>query len=75
MILASRQLLKEVSGRKRPSTVSAWLRLQRIEFLPGADGWPRVLVSEIERRMSSGEYSRPEPKLNIAAMAALGRRA
>ena len=69
MILASRQLLKEVSARKRKSTVIQWLCEQRIAFLPGADGWPKVDVRELERLLLTGAHEARQSRHNFAALA------
>lgn len=36
----------------------AWLKRNRVDFIPGADGWPVVLVANLERALSCGK--RPE---------------
>ena len=41
----------ELSGLHRQSAVCRWLDRQGIQYLVGADGWPRVLRSAIMERL------------------------
>ncbi len=62
----SRLDLQELSGRQRPDAIRRWLDAQRIPYLDGADGWPRVLSAIIQARMgqpASAPASRPRLKL------------
>jgi hypothetical protein len=34
--------LRELSGGRVPKTVCRWLDMQRIRYVTGLDGWPRV---------------------------------
>lgn len=58
--------LKELTGLQRPSSVRRWLDGQRIPYLVGADGWPRVLQAIILERLG-GQVMPPasEPKLRL----------
>lgn len=40
---ATPEELKRLTGLERPSAIKRFLTKQRIPFLLGADGWPRVL--------------------------------
>ena len=54
MILQNKELT-ELSGLQRPSAIRRWLERNRIPYMPGADGWPRVLQATILERL--GEVS------------------
>lgn len=58
--------LKELTGLQRPSSVRRWLDAQRIPYLVGADGWPRVLHAIIMERLG-GQIVPPahEPQLRL----------
>jgi hypothetical protein len=43
MICLTRDELVELTGYRRPHTITRWLRDNVIQFYVGADGWPRVL--------------------------------
>jgi hypothetical protein len=43
MICLTRDELVELTGYKRPHTISNWLRYNCIQYYVGADGWPRVM--------------------------------
>jgi hypothetical protein len=50
MLLLSVEELKELSGRKNKSKIKDWLRTKGVNYLEGADGYPKVskeLVEEI----------------------------
>lgn len=62
----SRLDLQELSGRQRPDAIRRWLDAQRIPYLDGADGWPRVLSAIIQARMGSSTAPAPErPRLKL----------
>jgi len=42
MLCLSRAELTEWSGYRQRSRVAAWLKQNGVQFLMGADGWPRV---------------------------------
>ena len=44
---------QELTGYKIPSAQIRWLQKNRILFKVGADGYPRVLVAEVEFQMLS----------------------
>ena len=48
-MLATRQDLQDLTGRKRPSAVAGHLRQLGVRYVLGADGWPRVAQAEIDR--------------------------
>lgn len=74
MKLATRQELRELTGRSRPTAVAAQLRRMGLHYAPGADGWPRVLVSAIEKLLDPPGHVRVA-EVDIEAMGALQRRA
>jgi len=53
MFLTNEQL-KNFTGWKRKSHVCKWLKENHIRHFIGADGWPRVLVSDLESRQNHG---------------------
>lgn len=58
--------LRQLTGLQRPSSVRRWLDSQRIPYLVGADGWPRVLHAVIMERMGAQiEPPSPEPRLRL----------
>ncbi|CAB1369327.1 DUF4224 domain-containing protein [Denitratisoma oestradiolicum] len=58
--------LRELTGLQRPSSIRRWLDEQRIPYLVGADGWPRVLHSVIAERMGGVIVPQPpEPRLRL----------
>lgn len=59
--------LCQLSGLKRPSAVRRWLEAQRIPYLVGADGWPRVLDAIIRERLGWKQETSPlhEPQLRL----------
>ncbi len=62
----SRAELVELSGRQRPDAIRRWLDAQRIPYLDGADGWPRVLQAIIQARMgarTAPAAARPQVRL------------
>lgn len=59
--LASREELKRLSGRERPSAICRWLDRQRIPYIPNADGWPQVLRSALlDPGRATPQTSEPE---------------
>lgn len=63
----SEQQLTEITGLRRPSAIRRWLDNQRLPYLMGADGWPRVLESIIVSRLGGAisQASTNEPKLRL----------
>lgn len=59
--------LKELSGAKHKGKVCRWLTENRYPYDVGADGWPRVLRTYLERRLA-GAVPLPttRPKLELA---------
>jgi hypothetical protein len=63
----SREDLKSLTGLQRPNAIKRFLTRQRIPYIVGADGWPRVLQSAIFERMG-GPIIPPthgEPQLRL----------
>lgn len=58
-MILTKQELSDISGLKRPDAVRRWLDRQKIPYLVGADGWPRVLQDIMMDRM--GAKVRPVP--------------
>ena len=48
-MILTRQQVTELSGYRKPSCQIKWLKRQGLRFFVGADGYPRVPASEIER--------------------------
>lgn len=63
---ASPDELKRLTGLERPSAIRRFLTNQRIPFMVGADGWPRVLHAIIMERLG-GQIKPPvtEPQLRL----------
>jgi hypothetical protein len=57
--------LKRLTGLERPSAIKRFLVRQRIPFMVGADGWPRVLNSIIVERLGGISIPSHEPKLRL----------
>jgi hypothetical protein len=47
----TREEIKQLTGYKIPSAQSRWLRSEEFKFKIAADGYPRVLKSEVEFQM------------------------
>lgn len=58
--------LKRLTGLERPSAVRRFLTRERIPYMVGADGWPRVLQAIIMDRLG-GKVAPPanEPRLRL----------
>ena len=52
MFLTKKQL-KELTGYARPQSLMRWLASNEYPFEIGADGYPRVLISLVEKRLGS----------------------
>lgn len=63
---ATPEELKRLTGLERPSAIKRFLTQQRIPFMVGADGWPRVLHAIIMQRLG-GQIAPPahEPQLRL----------
>lgn len=55
--------LKRLTGLERPSAIKRFLTRQRIPYMVGADGWPRVLHAIIVQRLGGQVTPPEEPKL------------
>lgn len=65
MILTHAEL-SELSGYRRPAAVRRWLERQRIPFIVGGDGWPRVAEKTIMERLGFKQSTpKPEPQLRL----------
>lgn len=62
----SRDDLRELAGLKRPDAIMRWLDRQRIPYMVGADGWPRVLEALIHSRLGQTQAPRREPRLRLS---------
>ena len=64
MILTKTELA-ELSGRNRPAAIKRWLDHERIPYIVGADGWPKVSAVVIDSRLGAiGQ--KHEPQLRLA---------
>lgn len=64
---ATKEELKSLTGLQRPFAIRNYLTGQRIPFMTGADGWPRVLRAIIMERLG-GQITPPparEPQLRL----------
>jgi hypothetical protein len=58
--------LADLSGLERPSAIKRWLADNRMPFLEGADGWPRVLRAAMLARLGGTKIQdKPEPRLRL----------
>jgi hypothetical protein len=67
MICLSRAELLEVSGFRRKTRISKWLRQNGFVFVVAADGWPRVDGQHYHARMgtvTSKSLTKSEPNLS-----------
>lgn len=63
---ASPEELKRLIGLERPSAIKRYLTRERIPFMEGADGWPRVLyVILLERLGAQVATFNHEPHLKL----------
>lgn len=66
MNILTRSDLMDLTGLQRPAAIKRWLERQRIPYMVGADGWPRVLQAFILSRLGvKTEATAPEPKLRL----------
>lgn len=64
-----RSQLKELTGYSRPTAHMRWLASNDYPFEVGADGYPRVLLSLVEKRL--GSYIKTRRKVNVPNFAAI----
>lgn len=64
-MIADHDLLTAVTGRRRPHAIRRWLERERIPFLVGADGWPKVLQSLIVARLGGQSAPAPEARPQV----------
>lgn len=68
----SRLALREYTGRQRRSAVVRQLRRMGHRFVLDADGWPRVLVSTIERELGPMPAGAAAYEIDLGALESLG---
>jgi hypothetical protein len=54
--------LKELTGAKSRKRVTHWLDDNGYKYQIGMDGWPRVLVAAVEKRLGATESAKPKPQ-------------
>jgi hypothetical protein len=67
-MFADRKTLFDLTGYQRPAATRRWLDRERIPYMIGSDGWPRVLQSVILERLGGLPTSvpaNPEPRLRL----------
>lgn len=65
-MVASQDLLKEVSGLQRPSAIRRWLKKQHIKYVDGADNWPKVAEASIMEKLRGVPSANDnEPQLRL----------
>lgn len=62
---ATPEELKRLTGLVRPSAIKRFLTRERIPYLVGADGWPRVLNAIIMQRLGGQVAPPAEPQLRL----------
>lgn len=55
----TRSELRDLSGRHYKATIIAWLKSEKIKFVPDADGWPKVARGVHDQRLGLVEASTP----------------
>lgn len=64
--IVPRETLQSLTGLKRQSAIKRFLDRQKIPYIMGADGWPKVLHAIIVERMGGRVIPpAPEPKLRL----------
>jgi hypothetical protein len=65
--IARPETLKEITGLERPSAIKRFLDSKRIPYMPGADGWPRVLSAVLIEKLGGKVESQSsnEPQLRL----------
>ena len=57
--------IEDLTERKRKADQVAWLRKNRVPFLIGANGHPRVSREFIARKLGGGTPETPEPNFAV----------
>lgn len=64
--VASPEELRRLTGLMRPSAIKRYLDEQRIPYMVGADGWPRVLHMVLMAKLGgSMRATDREPRLRL----------
>lgn len=66
-MVLSKETLTEISGLQKPAYIRKWLEGEKVPYLLGADGWPRVLESIMVERLGGKVTSKhpKEPQLRL----------
>lgn len=59
--------LQALSGRVKPSAQVRWLKAEKIAYIVGGDGKPKVLRDLVVARLGGTGHTRPEPQLRLAS--------
>ena len=63
MILSRTDILELAAPLEKPSAIRRWLERERIPYIPGPDGWPKVAESVILSRLGGHAAPPCEPEL------------
>ncbi|MCB1955228.1 MAG: DUF4224 domain-containing protein [Zoogloeaceae bacterium] len=61
----TKQQLIDLCGARRKALIIQWLKSERIPYLLGRDGWPRVSCTVIGSRLGETTPQRAEPQLRF----------
>lgn len=59
--------LQTLSGKVKPSAQMRWLKAEKIAYITGGDGKPKVLRDLVVARLGGTGQTRPEPQLRLAS--------
>lgn len=59
--------LQTLSGKVKPSAQVRWLKTEKIAYILGGDGKPKVLRDLVVARLGGTGQTRPEPQLRLAS--------
>lgn len=63
MFLTDADLLILAAPLKRPAAICRWLDRERIPYIKGPTGWPRVAVAAVAPTAPPAQNRRPELRL------------
>ncbi|MHC5351653.1 DUF4224 domain-containing protein [Metapseudomonas furukawaii] len=67
MIFLTDDELRAVSGKQKASAQVRWLKSEKIPYIMGGDGKPKVLREKVLERLGGSAQTRDEPKLRLAS--------
>lgn len=64
-MLLTPEEVADLSGYQKPSAQIRWLEVQRIPYLVGGDGRPKVLRAPLIERLGGSPAAKREPQLRL----------